>query len=206
MSTDAKKPLPGRVLQPDEISLWRYVTDTVTPVNEKRPPEPDTPFDTMMRQIDLPQTPRPQAPAKRHDPDLREARTKPSHPALGQFDPRRSRQISRGHVEIDAVLDLHGYRQNEALGALKRFLTVSQAQGARYVTVITGKGARERTSVEAEWAGRETGVLRRVVRGWLEAPEFRSLVVSYTTAPRTHGGEGALFVHVRRVNRPARTG
>jgi DNA-nicking Smr family endonuclease len=33
---------------------------------------------------------------------------------------------------------------------------------------------------------------------WLEQPEFRTLVVGFDTAHIGHGGEGALYVRVRR--------
>jgi DNA-nicking Smr family endonuclease len=42
-------------------------------------------------------------------------------------------------------------------------------------------------------------VLRRLVPQWLSAPEMRTLVVGFETAARGHGGEGALYVRVRRV-------
>ena len=57
--------------------------------------------------------------------------------------------------------------------------------------VITGKG-----KIGAE---SERGVLRRQVPQWLSLPEFRSLVVGFEEAHIGHGGEGALYVRVRRV-------
>lgn len=213
MTSRSSKPSRGRALHPDEVQLWKAVTDTVVPASS-RTDEMET-FADMMRQHDVPQSPRPVDPAtsgarptgakpvgNSHKSQVHsKSHPKLGGPALGTFEPRQSRQISRGHVEIDAVLDLHGLRQDEAHGALKRFLVQSQARGARYVTVITGKGRRVDRD---EWGERERGVLRRVVRAWLEDADFRSLVVSYTTAPRNHGGEGALFVHVRRANKPRR--
>ncbi len=201
MSSGSGKPSKGRVLQPEEMQLWRKVTETVVPV-EARPASDDEMFAAMMRQHDVPQTPRPvqKASSQSYSIPVVQPAGRSKAPELGAFDSRQSRQISRGHIEIDAVLDLHGMRQDEAHGALKRFLVQSQARGSRYVTVITGKGRR--VDEDDLWGERERGVLRRVVRTWLEDADFRSLVVSYTTAPRNHGGEGALFVHVRRANRP----
>jgi DNA-nicking Smr family endonuclease len=80
--------------------------------------------------------------------------------------------------------------QDRAHRALLSFLRRAQADGARVVLVITGKGARGPAS--------EPGVLRRAVPQWLALPEFRSLVVGYEIAHVTHGGEGALYVRVRR--------
>jgi DNA-nicking Smr family endonuclease len=44
----------------------------------------------------------------------------------------------------------------------------------------------------------ERGVLRRQVPQWLSLPEFRSLVVGFEEAHIGHGGEGALYVRIRR--------
>lgn len=81
--------------------------------------------------------------------------------------------------------------QARAHRALLSFLQREAANGARVALVITGKG-----KVSAE--GSERGVLRRVVPEWLALPEFRTLVVSFEQAAIGHGGEGALYVRVRR--------
>jgi DNA-nicking Smr family endonuclease len=60
-----------------------------------------------------------------------------------------------------------------------------------FVLIITGKG-----KIGAE---SERGVLRRQVPQWLGLPEFRSLVVGFEEAHIGHGGEGALYVRVRRA-------
>ena len=65
----------------------------------------------------------------------------------------------------------------------------AQARDARLVLVITGKGG-------GTCDGR--GVLRRQVPLWLEGVEFRSLVIGFDSAGIGHGGEGALYVRVRR--------
>lgn len=64
------------------------------------------------------------------------------------------------------------------------------ARNARLVLVITGKGARGEG---------ERGVLKRQVPHWLALPEFRTLVVGFENAHITHGGEGALYVRLRRT-------
>ncbi|MEL7544218.1 MAG: Smr/MutS family protein [Pseudomonadota bacterium] len=222
MSRDGEKPMPsrGRPLHPEESRIWRQVTDSVTPLSDRAITSPGDDFAEMMRQHDLSPPARPvrsgQPAGGESVPATRRQMLPPaaSQPvaSLGTFESKRFRQLSRGSVGIDATLDLHGLRQHEAHGALRRFLVQAQARGARYVTVITGKGSRagdnrEETDTWGTWgAPRERGVLRRVVRQWLEDAEFRSLVVSYTTAPRHHGGEGALYVHVRRGNKPTQRG
>lgn len=102
------------------------------------------------------------------------------------------RSVARGKETIDARLDLHGLTQAQAHAALLRFLRTASARDVKLALVITGKG-------KAAGDERERGVLRRQVPQWLGLPEFRSLVVGFEDAHITHGGEGALYVRVRRA-------
>lgn len=118
-------------------------------------------------------------------------------PPLARFDERQRRKLSRNTAPIEARLDLHGMRQREAHNTLRAFLRSSAARGLRHVLVITGKGAPEGYS--RDYLGQdERGVLRRVVPQWLAEPGLREIVVSYTTAHARHGGQGALYVHLRK--------
>ena len=83
--------------------------------------------------------------------------------------------------------------QAQAHLALARFLTQAQADGAKMVLVITGKGARGDRDPHAE-----RGVLKRLVPQWLGQPELRALVGGFEPAGVGHGGEGALYVRLRR--------
>jgi DNA-nicking Smr family endonuclease len=114
------------------------------------------------------------------------------------LDRQTGRRLERGHVAVEARLDLHGMRQKEAHAALQRFLKSAQGKGHRHVLVITGKGAEPdaRLSFYAE-DGR--GVLRQAVPQWLASPELAPLIVSYAEAPRRLGGEGAIYVRVRKA-------
>jgi DNA-nicking Smr family endonuclease len=104
---------------------------------------------------------------------------------------RRERsRLSRGRSDIDARLDLHGMTQLRAHRALLSFLQRAHYDGLTFVLVITGKGSV---------ADPERGVLRRQVPQWLSLPEFRSLVVGFEQAHIGHGGEGALYVRIRRA-------
>lgn len=124
--------------------------------------------------------------------------SKRAAPPLSQFDTKRARRLRSGRIEVDARIDLHGMRQNEAHIALRGFLHSSHRKGHRIVLVITGKGAPENEG--ASWGDRHAprGVLRRNVPQWLSEPDLRALVVSFAPAAQRHGGEGALYVHLRR--------
>ena len=124
------------------------------------------------------------APAKRRDPPA---------PPLAPIDRKLKTKLSRGSMEIDARLDLHGHTQAEAKSRLLRFLETAQASGHSLVLVITGKGKRSDDS----WSN-EGGVLKRQVPLWLSLPEFRALVIGFEEAGIRHGGAGALYIRVRR--------
>jgi DNA-nicking Smr family endonuclease len=115
-------------------------------------------------------------------------------PPLAPLGRRERSQLSRGRKDIDARLDLHGMTQTRAHHALFAFLQRANSDGLTFVLVITGKG---RVSA----AESERGVLRRQVPQWLSLPEFRALVVGFEEAHIGHGGEGALYVRVRRRSR-----
>jgi DNA-nicking Smr family endonuclease len=117
----------------------------------------------------------------------------PVPPPLIPLDRRLKQRLARGGEPIAARLDLHGRTQSEAHSALLRFLQRAQADGAKTVLVITGKGGG------ASDFARERGVLKRQVPLWLTLPEFRALVLGVEDAHVGHGGEGALYVRVRRV-------
>ena len=86
---------------------------------------------------------------------------------------------------------------NQAHAALLRFLNRAQASGAKIALVVTGKGLRKsRAATDA--MPKQRGVLRRQVPMWLALPEFRPLVVGFEDAHVGHGGEGALYVRLRR--------
>lgn len=125
----------------------------------------------------------------------------PSSPPLAEFDRKAVRRIRSGRIEIEARIDLHGMRQDQACSTLRSFLHGCHARGIRWVLVITGKGRPGRggagAAEDGPWGGDQRGVLKRNVPRWLAEPDLRAIVVSYTTASLQHGGEGALYIHLR---------
>ncbi|WP_455475064.1 Smr/MutS family protein [Bartonella sp. B30(2025)] len=98
------------------------------------------------------------------------------------------RKIAKGRYSIEARIDLHGCVQEEAYFLLKSFLQSSMQRGLRHVLVITGKGRLHG----------KRGVLYQFVPHWLSTPAFRYYVHEFERAARNHGGDGALYVRLRR--------
>src|SRR5665213_2455959 len=181
-------PRRKRALSEEERALWESVAKLTKPLRKKpravKPPAAPDPQPTAAAKQALPQ---PLAPAKAS----RAAKPAPAVPPLAPLGRRERSQLSRGRKEIDARLDLHGMTQTRAHRALSSFLQRAHEDGLTFVLVITGKGKMGSES--------ERGVLRRQVPQWLNLPEFRTLVVGFEEAHIGHGGEGALYVRIRRV-------
>jgi DNA-nicking Smr family endonuclease len=135
-------------------------------------------------------------------PQMAAPRPKSGATAPAAFDKRQARKIATGKIDIEGRLDLHGLRESEAHVRLRGFLRQAQAQGKRTVLVITGKGREgdddPTTPYDFGHDRSPRGVLKRNVPRWLAGPDLAPLVVSFTTAHTRHGGEGALYVHLRR--------
>ena len=174
----------------DDHALWARVAETATPLGKRKharvKPVPLKP--ERLHHVPKPETA--QLPVK----------PKPKMPPLphrAELDRQTSRRLEKGRVEVEAKLDLHGMRQRDAQAALRRFLRSAQGKDYRHVLVITGKGAQEMAKSFYEEEAR--GVLRQAVPQWLRDPEFASIVVSFSQAPRRLGGEGALYVRLRKL-------
>jgi len=114
--------------------------------------------------------------------------------------------MTRGHVEIDGRIDLHGTGIEQSRVRLFQFVSSMRTSGARLVLVITGKGespfARHTLHGSSHFHTPERqGRLRRLVPEWLHEPEFRAHVAGFQPAHPRHGGGGAYYVKLRRPGR-----
>jgi len=115
-------------------------------------------------------------------------------------DGRTTDRLRRGLLEPEAKLDLHGLTENAAHRALLLFLKSAQQRGHKLVLVVTGKGKPVAADApfDMELHERSRGVLKAAVPRWLKEPEFAGLLASCRAAHRKHGGEGALYVYLRK--------
>jgi DNA-nicking Smr family endonuclease len=180
-------------LSDEDRALWDDVTRSIKPLRrsaKSAAPPADAAVEDEGAAKGKPPARKPSVPLPVRNPPA----AKPAPPPLAPLGRRQRGRIARGGTDIDARLDLHGLTQDQAHAKLLRFLRVAQANDARLLLVITGKGARGGEDRPAH----ERGVLKRMVPQWLSLPEFRSLVVGFESAHVAHGGEGALYVRVRR--------
>jgi DNA-nicking Smr family endonuclease len=182
-----------RRLSEDEHKLWHVVTRSIAPLKRK----PSGPLRAEAPAAAGERVPPAPPPRRRAEPApktvSKPVAPKPALPVIG-LDRRQKHRLARGTDTIDSRIDLHGKTQGEAHMALLGFLRHAQAQGARYVLVITGKGR-----VSGPGQHGEHGILKRQVPMWLRLPEFRAHVLAVEDAHATHGGEGALYVRLRRA-------
>ena len=182
-------PAPSRKrhLSEEERALWESVARQVKPLRKKPRLAKHSATPTAEPQATKPSgSPRPIASVQPPKP------SQPATPPLAPLGRREKSRLSRGRSEIDARIDLHGMTQTRAHRALYGFLQRAHSEGHTFVLVITGKG-------KVGGGEAERGVLRRQVPRWLSLPEFRSLVVGFEEAHIGHGGEGALYVRIRRA-------
>jgi DNA-nicking Smr family endonuclease len=103
-----------------------------------------------------------------------------------ELEPRRQRRLSRERDSIEDRIDLHGFGRFEAEDQLRAFLAGAQARGLKSVLVITGQGRRG------------GGVIRASIHEWLQSPALRPMVSGFASAHRRHGGDGAIYVTLRK--------
>ncbi len=198
-----------RRLAPEDLYLWRLVTESVTRLRAQATPSVET-----VPIVPPPPNPEP-APTKSKKAQKKagivEPPPKPAKPAVKalvkghvvDMDRSTADKLRRGRLEIDGRLDLHGMTALQAQAAVGRFISASHHLGRRCVLIITGKGMRSRAA--APWLRAdegEDGVLRTGLPRWLNEPALRPLVLAVTPAQPQHGGQGAVYVLLKRQRGP----
>ncbi len=165
-----------RPLKPEEQKIWSMVAATVHPLAERKAKK----------------TPKAQtldAPARIDPSEMAALLPKMDRQGVDPIEPVRKRRIARERDPIGGRIDLHGLTQARARATLEAFLERAWDEGWRAVLVITGKGVQG------------DGILRRRAPEWLGASHLSHIVAGISEAHRRHGGEGALYVALKRKTR-----
>ena len=186
-----KKP---RHLSSDERTLWDSVARQTVPLVADPKPKPiaeapraETPLRTSVIapfQLGENSASAPEA--------LRQRET--GKPVI-KMDASAFAKMKRGKISPERRIDLHGMTLAQAHPALIRFILDAHSDQKRLVLVITGKGDRKDPKGPFEM---QRGVLRRQVPMWLNAPPLNGVILQSTPSHQRHGGDGAIYVYLKR--------
>ncbi|RJF81448.1 DNA mismatch repair protein MutS [Azospirillum cavernae] len=182
-----------RLPTPEERHLWRIAMRDADPMPGRAlDPEPEPPppalDEPVATRLAPPPTAQPRAAAARPGRSL--APLTPGSTA--NIDRRTSDRFRKGQLVIEGRIDLHGMTQAQAHMALAGFVHHAWNDGRRCVLVITGKGS------DKSGLGGGLGVLRQAVPRWLGDPALRPMIVAIQPAQPKDGGDGALYVLIKR--------
>lgn len=171
-----------RPLSPDEQALWDRVVASVRPLR---------PVAVPLMPLATPSQPR--ATPKSHAPTPAKPRLTPAKAQPGTtLDGSWDRRLSRGLVQPDATVDLHGHNLATAYDLLDRRLEQAVGQGDRLLLLITGKPPTD----DRRPVGR--GAIRAAVGDWLAAGRHAGSIAAVRGAHPRHGGNGALYIVLRK--------
>lgn len=120
---------------------------------------------------------------------------------LRDADHKWQQKLRRGKLRPEGKIDLHGMTQDRAYEALCHYIEQAQSRGKRFILVVTGKGGRKSAYEEMSYADydRNRGILKSNVPRWLSQGQLASRIISYYDANQEHGGDGALYVVLKRI-------
>lgn len=170
------KPLPGRK-RPEPPAVPKPPAPKPAPA----PPEPPA------RPPRAPPSPRPPLPRTPPVPGI------PPRPDPG-LDSHWDRRMKAGRLDPDLTLDLHGHTLDTAYERVMGALDQARAMGARVVLVVAG---RERPVDPADRMARR-GAIRAKLLDWLAASRHADAIAAVRRAHLRHGGEGALYLILKR--------
>jgi DNA-nicking Smr family endonuclease len=190
---------PPRGLSAEEAALWARVAASVAPMFGKEIPSvKEGAAEQRLAEKDGPET----EPAK---PAAARPRRRPSGPpppterenhsgAGPGLDSHWERRLRAGSLAPDFTLDLHEHSLDAAYHRLLGGLDIARETGARVVLVIAG---RERHAPAADRSG-QRGAIRAKLLDWLAASRHAGAIAAIRKAHRRHGGDGALYVILKK--------
>jgi DNA-nicking Smr family endonuclease len=177
--------MAGRRLTVEERALWARLAQSVRPYRAtKAEPQPaaDAKPPSIPAVKSLTQTPMPlpqQQPARR--------------PAA-VLDGRWEKQIKSGALAPEMAIDLHGHSLAAAHVRLNQALAQARSHDVRVLLVVTGKPRQTKENSGSS----KRGAIRAEISHWLDSSPHADTIASVRTAHPRHGGDGALYIILRR--------
>jgi DNA-nicking Smr family endonuclease len=97
--------------------------------------------------------------------------------------------LRSGRFSVQAWLDLHGMNRQEARFALDEFILESVRASLSCIRVIHGRGRHSH---------KQQSILKDSIQRWLCSRRLGRHVIAYTSARRYDGGDGAVYILLRR--------
>jgi DNA-nicking Smr family endonuclease len=199
----------ARKLRPEEVELWKQVTDRTERLNQGRRPvdfgamlkmEPQIlPMPKRRKLIDTLVKPSGSKVSQKSKSLIRVDRVAPIAEQVRNakitMDRKAFDQMKRGKLKPEGRLDLHGLTLDRAHSLLTQFILSAYGNGQRLVLIITGKG---KSRDDGGPIPVRFGVLRHQVPQWLAMAPLSSAVLQVTQAHNRHGGGGAYYVYLRK--------
>lgn len=162
--------------------LWNAVISTVRPLGKKGPIEKKKVVISAQKRLSVPlkSLNKDVLPEYKNYPPLSEG-------SIDNLDSKTGLKFKKGKMTIEGTLDLHGYTLDTGFEALKNFIVRQRKAHHRCVLVITGIGGYM-----------ERGVIKNAFPSWINHPEIRGFVLSFSIAASKDGGDGAFYVLLKR--------
>ncbi len=182
-----------KLLSKEDLRQWAHVTRSVAPLPHRMPLQIDDDDPSALSpDIDDPPAeqslPRVMVRLKPQVQDVSRPQSRLVHGSTDGIDKRTADRFKKGNMSLDGRIDLHGMTRDHAHDALVHFMRQSIKAKHRVVLVITGKGRQ---------SGGQ-GILKAEVPRWLNEPMLRPHILSFSYAQPKHGGNGALYVYLKR--------
>ena len=186
---------PPRGLRPEEAALWGRGAGTVRP----RQPKPvAAPSVATVQETSAPLPPpkriKGRVPPPRAVPTPVATPTRPL--TTNGLDSTWDRKLTKGTVDPDVTIDLHGMTLATAHDRLNGGIAQALAIGARVILLIAGK---HRPHGDHDQRGERRGAIRAKLLDWLAASPHASRIAAVRAATPRHGGDGAVYIVLRKA-------
>ena len=114
-----------------------------------------------------------------------------------------NKDLKKGKIKIDKKLDLHGYNLLDAEVKFKTEVISAYNKNKRCLLVITGKGVHINNENDEDKGFKKKpklfyGKIKNSITSWVNEDEIKNYILTYQNAGIEYGGDGAIFIYLRR--------
>ena len=110
-----------------------------------------------------------------------------------------NKELKRGKIKIDRRIDLHGYGLAEAYEKFNTEVKKNYDKNKRCLLIITGKGVHKKIKNDQDSNPKlYYGKIKNSIINWINEDNLKKYILTYQDAGFEHGGDGALFVYLRK--------